>query len=494
MPFTAFPKGLEMRRVADQREVLVVDDEPAIRTMMSGYLEAEGYRARAAADGAEAIRLAGEQPPDLVMVDLRMPGMNGLEVLARIKELDRRIAVIVMSGHATVESAVGAMRLGAATVLTKPIGLAELGQALDAALAPGRELDGEAEPAEAPGSLRELMGPSEAIARVCELVAQVAATGLTVVLHGETGAGKSLVARAIHAASPRAGKRLVRVDCGAVPDTLIESELFGHERGAFTGAVARNRGYFEMAHGGTLFLDEVGNLSEAMMRKLLCALEERRVYRVGNKEPIDVDIRVVAASNQNLAQLVEQGSFRRDLFHRLNEFAIEIPPLRRRREDIPFLAQRFLAMANTELRRDVKGFTPGAIEALMAHEWPGNVRELRNVVRRAVLLSSGAIEAADVYAAGSGCAGLARAAATGAAVIAPNPDLERVLEGQWSLKDIARETVRQVERQVITHVLAHTGGNRSQAARILRVDYKTLYYKARELEEEGTLAVGKSAG
>ncbi|HUT33340.1 MAG TPA: sigma-54 dependent transcriptional regulator [Planctomycetota bacterium] len=481
-----------MARVADQREVLVVDDEPAIRTMMTGYLEAEGYRARVAADGAEAIRLVGEQLPDLVILDLRMPGMNGLDVLARIKEIDRRIAVVLMSGYATVETAVRAMKLGAETVLAKPVGLAELGRALDDALAQRQDLAGEQEGAKATGSLRDLMGPSDAIARVCELVEQVAATDLTVILHGETGAGKSLVARAIHAASPRAARRLVRVDCGAIPDTLIESELFGHERGAFTGAVARNQGYFEMAHGGTLFLDEIGNLSEAMMRKLLCALEERRFYRVGGKEPIDVDIRVVAASNRNLPQLVEQGSFRRDLFHRLNEFVIEIPPLRQRRDDIPFLAQRFLDMANAELRRDVRGFSPEATEALLAYEWSGNVRELRNVIKRAVLLSNGTIGAEALCAAGSNGAPAPRPAP---AAVAPDPELERVLEGQWSLKDIARETVRQVERQVITCVLAHTGGNRSQAARILNVDYKTLYYKARKLaaEEEGEPVGGASA-
>ena len=461
----------------DKGTVLVVDDEPAIREMLLGFLETKGYSARAAADGEEALRLIRNQRPHSVVLDLRMPGLSGLDTLAQIKELDPRIPVVLMTGYGTVDAAVAAMKLGAEDFLTKPVRLAELLRTIEsvAPLPAGSFLEQSAGEPSAP--LEDLMGHGAAIREVAERVAQVAKTNLTVVLTGETGAGKSLVARAIHNQSDRAAKRLVRVDCGAIPDTLIESELFGHERGAFTGAVERNRGYFELAHQGTLFLDEIANLSEAMMRKLLCALEDRHIYRVGGKEPISVDIRVIAASNQDLARLVEQGAFRRDLFHRLNEFTIEIPPLRRRKEDIGFLAQRFLSMANAELGRTVAAFSPQAVEVLHDYNWPGNVRELRNVVKRAVLLARDVIEPEHVQAASATCP-------TAQAPPAPlGPDIEGVFEGKWSLKDITRECVRRVEHAVIAAVLKQTGGNRSKAARLLNVDYKTLYYKAKELDQ-----------
>ncbi len=457
-----------------RRKILVVDDEPAIREMLRGFLETKGYGARAAADGEEALRLIHQERPHTVLLDLRMPGLSGLDTLAQIKELDPRIPVILMTGHGTVDAAVAAMKLGAEDFLTKPVHLADLLRTVESAAPPYAEVAAETAGWNPATPLEQLMGPSAAIREVAGLAAQVAKTGLTVILSGETGAGKSLVARAIHNLSERGPRRLVRVDCGAIPDTLIESELFGHERGAFTGAIERNRGYFELAHQGTLFLDEISNLSEAMMRKLLCALEDRHIYRVGGKEPIEVDIRVVAASNQDLQRLVEQGAFRRDLFHRLNEFIIEIPPLRRRKEDIGFLAQRFLAMANAELGRRVAAISPQTLEVLHDYHWPGNVRELRNVIKRAVLLAHEAIEPDHVRAASASFSPAA------APAVAPT-NLGPILQGTWSLKDITRECVRQVEHSVIAAVLERTGGNRSKAARLLNVDYKTLYYKAKEL-------------
>jgi two-component system nitrogen regulation response regulator GlnG len=484
-----------MAMARERRNVLVVDDEEPIRSMLASFFETKGYRVSAAGDGREALRQIGEDPPHLVLLDLRMPEMDGMEALRRIRKLDRRIPVVVVTAYGAVETAVAAMKMGARDFLTKPLKLTELLRVVEDALShstvgarhaspwatqcvapttsPDERLAPPGSDAAAP-SLQDLMGHGPAIAQVCELVDQVAGTDLTVVLSGETGTGKSLVAQAIHRASPRAAGRLVRVDCGAIPETLVESELFGHERGAFTGADRRNVGYFELADGGTLFLDEVANLSQGMMRKLLCALEDRRIYRVGGPEPIDVDIRVIAASNQDLGQLVEQGRFRRDLFHRLTEFTIELPPLRRRREDIPFLVQRFIRLSNEELGKNVSGPTEASLDLLVHQEWPGNARELRNIVKRAVLLCEDAIEPDHLRAAGLG----------GPPPRAPEsfvPDLDRILRGELSLKDIARECVRHLEQKVIGAVLDHTNGNKSQAARLLNVDYKTLFYKAREM-------------
>ncbi|HUT35576.1 MAG TPA: sigma-54 dependent transcriptional regulator [Planctomycetota bacterium] len=464
-----------MARLEERKQILVVDDEPAVCEMLRGFFETKGYGARTAAGGEEALKLIGQARPHAVLLDLCMPGLDGLDTLARIKELNRRIPVVLMTGQGTVGAAVAAMKLGAEDFVAKPIRLAGLLDIVERAAAGGPEESAEQAPLASLASLENLMGSSVAVQKVCGLVAQVAGTSLTVVLHGETGSGKGLVARAIHSLSERAAGRLVRVDCGAIPDTLIESELFGHERGAFTGAVGRNQGYFELAHQGTLFLDEVGNLSEAMMRKLLCALEDRHIYRVGGKDPIAVDIRVIAASNQDLHRLVERGAFRRDLFHRLNEFVIELPALRQRKEDIPFLTERFLASANAELGRSVQAISPKATEILYDYEWPGNVRELRNVIKRAVLLARDVIEPDHVRAAS------ARDCGSRPEIPDPKPAIAQVLQGQWSLKDLTRECVRQVEQSVIAAVLEQTGGNRSKAARILNVDYKTLYYKAKEL-------------
>ena len=466
-----------MATTEDSKRVLIVDDEEPIREMLQCFLETKGYRAQAAPGGREALMLIDEEQPHLVFLDVRMPEMDGLEALGRIRRAHGQVPVVIMTGYGSVDSAVTAMKMGASDFISKPVKLAELLRVVEETLS-GR--GGGAPPArgavaaESRALLPEAMGHSPQIRKVCHLVEQVAATDLTVLIYGETGSGKSLVAAAIHAASHRVAKRLVRVDCGAIPDTLIESELFGHERGAFTGADHRNVGYFESANGGTLFLDEIANLSEAMMRKLLCALEDRQIYRVGGKEPIDVDIRVVAASNQSLERLVEQGQFRRDLLHRINEFVIEIPPLRDRREDIPFLVQRFVTLTCTELGKDVRGASPEAMTLLKAHHWPGNVRQLRNVIRRAVLLCDDAIEPEHLRAASMNGAhdeppGLSTAA------------LDRVIEGDWSLRDITRECVRQVEATIIGAVLERTGGNKSQAARMLNCDYKTLFYKAKDL-------------
>jgi len=315
----------------------------------------------------------------------------------------------------------------------------------------------------AEASLREQTGPGAAIGRVLDRVEKVAPTPYTVLITGETGAGKELVARSVHAFSRRTGP-FVPVDCGSMPASLIEDALFGHERGAFTGADRCVPGQFEAAQGGTLFLDEISNLPLALQPKLLRALQERRVTRLGGSEPVDLDIRVIAASNQDLARLVAAGRFRRDLYHRLNEIGIAVPPLRERREDLPFLAERFLREAGRELGKEVGGFSEAALETLLAYRWPGNVRELRNAVRRAALLADGPVQARHLGISASG------PAADTSWLYGPGN-----LDECTSLKEAVQRTVRRVERRLLREALQQSEGNKAQAARILRIDYKTIH-------------------
>ena len=316
----------------------------------------------------------------------------------------------------------------------------------------------------------EAMGRSKDMRRVVREIKLVAPTRFTVLITGETGTGKEMVANAIHQSSPRGKGLFIPVDCGCIPATLIESELFGYEKGAYTGAVSSQPGKFEMASGGTLFLDEISSLPLSVQPKLLRALQERKVWRVGGRTAIDVDIRVVAATNQNLDKMVQEGRFRMDLYHRLNEFRVPVPPLRDRQEDIVLYAKEFLRLATTELGKTVDGFTLAALETLRSYSWPGNVRELRNVIRRAALCCDHCITPAHLnISAGSA---RSRDVQTEAAP-RQNPD-------QSGLREIIRQTVKRMEREIIVEVLQQTGGNKAQAARILRVDYKTIHNKVRK--------------
>jgi DNA-binding NtrC family response regulator len=324
-------------------------------------------------------------------------------------------------------------------------------------------------PAAGETALAALMGPSRWVQRLSAEVQQVAPTDFTVVITGETGAGKEVVARAIHSSSRRTPAPFVPVDCGSIAPGLMESELFGHEKGAFTGAVARQTGRFEQAAGGTLFLDEISNLPLSLQVKLLRALQEKQVCPVGGRRGIRVDIRVVAATNRDLAAMVTAGEFRRDLYHRLNEFAIHVPPLRERREDIPFLANRFRMLTNQELDKSVPEITGAALEVLLTHPWPGNVRELRNVIRRAVLLAGPAVEPEHLGFAAA--PGIPRANGQSAQAALAQPR---------SLKEIVRRKMKQLEREVLVQVLRDTGGNKARAARLLQIDYKTILTKIKE--------------
>jgi len=369
--------------------ILVVDDEPAIQGTLRAVLEDEGYRVTTAGGGEAAVRAITDESPDLVFLDIWMPGMDGLETLAELKRVRPETTVIMISGHGTIETAVKATRLGAYDFIEKPMSLEKTLVSVTRALEHSR-LERENATLRARLDMRtEIIGDSEPMRALREAIATAAPTSGRVLIHGENGSGKELVARAIHALSGRREAPFVEVNCAAIPEELIESELFGHERGAFTGAVARRRGKFETADGGTLFLDEIGDMSLKTQAKVLRALEEQVVERVGGREPIKVDVRVIAASNRDLPAFIAQGGFREDLFYRLNVIPIEVPPLRHRRDDIPALIEHFIAVFSAENGKRLKTMSAEALAYFLAYEWPGNVRELRNMVERLVIMTMG---------------------------------------------------------------------------------------------------------
>jgi len=380
-------------------EILVVDDEPGIRQALRQMLEYEGYGVRTARDGPEALTAYRDRPADLVLLDIKMAPMDGLEVLERLREEDPDAVVVMVSGHGNVETAVEALKRGAFDFLEKPPDRDVVLRRIANALAE-RELEREnlrLRIRAGEGARRPIVGESRALRRVLDKVAKVAPTRAYVLLTGENGTGKELVAREIHALSERASGPFVEVNCAAIPHELIESELFGHEKGAFTGAHARRHGKFELAHGGTLFLDEIGDMSLAAQAKVLRALQDGVIQRVGGSEAISVDVRVVAATNKEVQKEIAEGRFREDLYYRLNVVPIHVPPLRERREDIPLLVEHFAREYCAENGMPPKGFSDDAVAAIVERSWPGNVRELKNTVERLVILAPGdAITAADV--------------------------------------------------------------------------------------------------
>jgi len=375
--------------------VLIVDDEHAIQASLRGVLEDEGYRVTAVGTGADALRALAEEVPDLVFLDIWMPGQDGLETLGEIKRRWSGVAVIMISGHATIETAVKATRLGAYDFIEKPLSLEKVLLTVNRALEHAR-LARENETLRARLDDRiEITGDSPLVRALREQIAIAAPSMGRVLIHGENGSGKELVARAIHGLSARADQPFVEVNCAAIPEELIESELFGHEKGAFTGAVARRRGRFELADGGTLFLDEVGDMSLKTQAKVLRALEEQSFERIGGRETIKVDVRIIAASNRDLPVLIGQGRFREDLYYRLNVIPIEVPALRTRRGDIPPLIEHFLELFCAENGKRPKRISTDALAYFLAYDWPGNVRELRNMVERLVIMTGGDMVAPD---------------------------------------------------------------------------------------------------
>jgi DNA-binding NtrC family response regulator len=464
-------------------KILVVDDEQGICRLLSRLLEQEACKALVANNGFDALKLIKSELPEILFTDIRMPGMDGMELMTKAKELDPDLPVIFITAYADVPGAVNAMKKGAHDYLPKPFDHHEIVRILHRAMAE-RKLKWKVRHLSCQlrdkFTLQESMGPSEEVDRLISDVKRVAESEFTVVIQGETGSGKELVARAIHDASQRSGGPFIAIDCGAIPNTLLESELFGHEKGAFTGALSQKPGKFEMAKGGTLLLDEISNLSLDSQAALLRVLQEKKAFRVGGTRPFTVDIRLLAATNQELETAVESGAFRQDLFYRLNEFSIRIPPLRQRPDDIPYLAKRFFEIANSELEKNLKGFSKSAIDILLACKWPGNVRQLRSTVRRAVLLANDIItdKHLDIY----------RATVSERS---PSPKIMKIIQGDFSYKGILKQEITAVEREIISQALDHTGGNKAKAARLLRIDYKTIHAKVRHL---GIPTKGKGHG
>jgi two-component system nitrogen regulation response regulator NtrX len=443
--------------------LLVVDDEPQILQVVSGILQDEGFEVLTAPDGETALKTVSDGTPDLVLLDIALPGKDGLEILRELKARHPALPVVMISAYGSVENAVKATRLGAYDFIEKPPHadniLLTVRNALEMArlAEENRRLRLQAAP------VREIVGTSEAVRHLREQVRMVAPTNASVLITGENGTGKELVARALHAFSNRAHKPFVEVNCAAIPEDLIESELFGHEKGAFTGATSRRQGKFDQAHEGTLFLDEIGDMSLKTQAKILRILEEQRFERVGGSRPLQVDVRVVAATNKNLAEEIQRGTFREDLYHRINVIPLQVPPLRERREDIPLLAKHFLQELSRENDAPAKTFTTQALEALINLPWPGNVRELKNFIWRLAILTPGIeIDLADLH-------------------LSPEPeaasgDLDRLLQ----IPDF-REARALFEKEYLRRQLEACGGSVSLLAERIGLERSHLYRKLKSL-------------
>ncbi|HXR07268.1 MAG TPA: sigma-54 dependent transcriptional regulator [Candidatus Acidoferrum sp.] len=457
----------------DQKsQVLVVDDEEGICQLISHLLEQEGFVPLVAADGKTALQRLRTASPDMLIVDLKLPDLDGLEVLRQAKALDEDLPVVILTANAKIHGAVEAMRAAAFDYLAKPYDHQKLVQVVHRALAERqfklelRQLASQTNPSQ---ELTKIMGPSEGVGRLIADINRVAKSNFSVLIIGETGSGKELVAHAIHGAGLCAKGPFVPVDSGAIPETLFEAELFGHEKGAFTGAAGRKTGRFEQANGGTLFLDEILNMPLSAQAKVLRALQEQSFYSVGGTQSIKTDVRVLAAGNQDFEVAIAAGRFRVDLFYRLNEFTLQIPPLRERKEDILYLAKRFLDSTNQELSKEVHGFSEAATLALLNYSWPGNVRQLRSTIRRAVLLAGDVVAEHHLD--------IVRPGSDASPWVASPARPQTTPASGLSLRAIVAQSTTAVERAVLSQTLRQTGGNKAKAPRLLQIDYKTIQSK-----------------
>ncbi|MBU4069026.1 MAG: sigma-54 dependent transcriptional regulator [Proteobacteria bacterium] len=456
-----------------QKNILVVDDDDDFRWAIGNVLRAGGYKVTQAQDGEEALKLLEKDIPDLILLDYRMPGRDGISVSADIKKRIPALPIIMITAYAEVKYAVKAIKMGVYDYVTKPIDNNNLLFAIKRAIEQ-QELVQEVEHLRnilnERASLYKLMGNSHRISELVKLVEKVAPTSFTVLIEGESGTGKELVARFIHDMSKVSKGPFIAVDCGAIPENLIESELFGYMKGAFTGAYVDKPGHFELADGGTLFLDEIGNLPYQAQQKILRAMQERCIQRLGAKETKSIQVRVIAATNQPLEKDMEFGKFRPDLYFRLKEFSIKAPALRERKEDIPYLARKFMNEVQSELDKKCNGISKAALQLLVSCQWPGNVRELRNIIRQAVLLckENGLIKPKHLL--------------FNTNIISHTSGIQssvssKIYDGEKSLSETIKSISQTVEKKIIADMLAETKGNKSEAARRLGIDYKTLLRK-----------------
>jgi DNA-binding NtrC family response regulator len=442
--------------------IMVVDDEEVMRESLAAWLREDGYNVDTAVSGREAIQKAREYDYAIYFVDLKMPGgIDGIETMMEIRKLHSDASIIIVTAYATVDTAITAMKEGAQEYIVKPCNPEEI-SLLVSRIIKVKNLQREntilRKKLTKQYSFHDILSKSPKMAKIFDLVKDVAGLRSTVLIQGESGTGKELIARAIHYSGDRSEKPFVGVSCAALPETLLESELFGHEKGSFTGASSQRKGKFEMADGGTIFLDEIGDISSKLQMDLLRVLQERRFYRVGGTEEIVVDVRVIAASNVDLDRAVREGKFRDDLFYRLNVISISIPPLRERREDIPLLAQSFVERLSHELGRKVNGVSEGALRILLDYEWPGNVRELENAIERAIVTcKTTMLTDEDV------------------SFLLRTPGAEKTT---WSVP--SNITLEEAERQIIVATVQRTNGNIKEAAALLGIDRSTLYDKLKK--------------
>ena len=459
-------------RTVPPERVLVVEDDASTRAGLAELIMAWGFEAEAAADGQQGLEAVGVFRPSIVISDLVMPQMDGMALLRALQDQLSEIAFVMLTAQGTVETAVEAMKIGAYDYLTKPIDPRRLRVVLDKIVERQntlREVRQLRRQLSEQGTFGRMVGQSPAIRRIYRTIEQAAPTTASVLVWGESGTGKELVAQTLHQLSPRARAPYVAINCAAIPETLLESEIFGHEKGAFTGAIDRRLGCFELAHRGTLFLDESAEMMPATQVKLLRVLQERTFRRIGGRQEISVDVRMIAATNANPAQAVESGKLREDLFYRLNVFAIEIPPLRDRRDDIPLLAQAFIQEFAPRVQKTIRGVAPEAMRVFEQHLWPGNVRELRNVIERATILAEGEWIGPEHLPPTLGAAGVTRAERA-------SPDGHALRPGM---------TVDEAETELIRLTLVHTGNNKTRAAEILGISLKTLHNKLNRLRAAG---------
>jgi nitrogen regulation protein NR(I) len=455
--------------------VLIVDDELNIRRVLAAMLKREGYDVTTAADGEQALAVLQKSPADVVVTDLVMPKLGGMELLKKVIADYPDVPVIMITAHGTVDSAVSALKAGAFDYITKPFEQEELKKVIAKA---ARAHDLERQNVHSDPEKPPLVGESPSMKSIYEIIAKVADSPSTVLITGESGTGKELVALALHKGSSRRDKPLIKVNCAAIPKDLVESELFGYEKGAFTGAVGSKPGRFELADGGTLFLDEIGEVPVEMQVKLLRALQESEFEHVGGIKTLKVDVRLIAATNRDLQSLIADGRFREDLYYRLNVVPISLPPLRERRADIPALAAHFIEKYDKRLGKKVEHLDEAALKLLAEYSWPGNIRELENLMERSVLFADGPV----ISAASLPDALRERQAGTAAAPVpsAPLP----TLDGS-SMKDIVRHAQAELERELITRALEETGGNVTRAAKKLQISRKSLQVKMKELGLRG---------